>query len=180
VIFLGKWCHSWCRACSSCCRLTTGGSNHCPNKMFNFSCRHVKMEAKCQVYLIYFQVYSFLQINVEYSLLLSVRWYFLILISISLQTICLMWIVRFVNKNCFKFSACGLPPIYNGDPILFNGSELTMACHKGYHPEKVTVKCLDDNSWSQEQICTPTFGILLIIECISIHFIRWFNVCYHM
>ncbi|XP_060589155.1 deleted in malignant brain tumors 1 protein-like isoform X2 [Ruditapes philippinarum] len=61
-------------------------------------------------------------------------------------------------------TSCGVPTIYNGEPISFNGNELTIACHIGSLPKQVTMTCQQDKSWFQKQRCTPYLEYPLTIE----------------
>ncbi|XP_053388125.1 scavenger receptor cysteine-rich type 1 protein M160-like isoform X2 [Mercenaria mercenaria] len=63
---------------------------------------------------------------------------------------------------------CGLPEIYNGDPVAFNGTELTVACHTGFYPTQIKMKCLKNNSWSEEQRCTPYHAFPLNVSDIQL------------
>ncbi|XP_060570002.1 uncharacterized protein LOC132728362, partial [Ruditapes philippinarum] len=66
-------------------------------------------------------------------------------------------------------TTCGLPTIYNGEPVSFNGNVLTIACHTGSQPNQVTMTCREDNNWFQEQRCTPYIEHPLQIEDIALH-----------
>ncbi|XP_053387043.1 uncharacterized protein LOC123542602 [Mercenaria mercenaria] len=66
---------------------------------------------------------------------------------------------------------CGLPDIYNGYPVAFNGTELTVTCHTGFYPTQIKMKCLKNHSWSEEQRCTPYHAFPLNISEIRLsHF----------
>ncbi|XP_053387312.1 neurotrypsin-like [Mercenaria mercenaria] len=63
---------------------------------------------------------------------------------------------------------CGLPDIYNGYPVAFNGTELTVTCHTGFYPFQIKMKCLNNNSWSEKQRCTPIYVFPLNISEIQL------------
>ncbi|XP_053387279.1 deleted in malignant brain tumors 1 protein-like [Mercenaria mercenaria] len=63
---------------------------------------------------------------------------------------------------------CGLPDIYNGYPEAFNGTELTVTCHTGFYPNQIKMKCQNNNSWSEEQRCTPLHVFPLNISDIQL------------
>ncbi|XP_053383169.1 scavenger receptor class A member 5-like [Mercenaria mercenaria] len=51
-------------------------------------------------------------------------------------------------------TTCGLPDIYSGYPIAFSGTELMVTCHTGFYSINIKMKCINNNSWSEEQRCT--------------------------
>ncbi|XP_053383098.1 deleted in malignant brain tumors 1 protein-like isoform X2 [Mercenaria mercenaria] len=63
---------------------------------------------------------------------------------------------------------CGLPDIYNGHPVAFNGTELTVTCHTGFYPTQIKMKCLNNDSWAEEQRCTPFNAFPLKISDIQL------------
>ncbi|XP_053387280.1 deleted in malignant brain tumors 1 protein-like [Mercenaria mercenaria] len=65
-------------------------------------------------------------------------------------------------------TSCGLPDIYNGFPVAFNGTELTVTCHTGFYPNQIKMKCLNNNTWSEEQRCTPLHAFPLNISDIQL------------
>ncbi|XP_053387321.1 uncharacterized protein LOC123542232 [Mercenaria mercenaria] len=72
------------------------------------------------------------------------------------------------NDLSIACTPCGLPDIYNGDPVAFNGTELTVTCHTGFFPNQIKIKCMNNNSWSEEQRCTPLYAFPLNISDIQL------------
>ncbi|XP_053387316.1 uncharacterized protein LOC128551050 [Mercenaria mercenaria] len=79
---------------------------------------------------------------------------------------------RSVSSHMYDLSIactpCGLPDIYNGDPVAFNGTELTVTCHTGFYPNQIKMKCQNNNSWYEEQRCTPLHAFPLNISDIQL------------